>query len=120
MTCGFYVDHVVQVPTAYDKIGFSDVFDVEVHEYSKPPEEGKGFMADFTAYFKKQGAPVENECLDKLVQSIVENFNLSVGGTPYFINLVPPCTYNKKAPCKTCPEGTTDESPMTPGKNCKK
>lgn len=95
--------------------------DVDVREMSKPPENKQGIITEFTTYFTKKGAPPEGECLDKLVTSIVDNFNYSIGGTDYFINdAVPPCTLNPKIPCKTCPEGTTDQAPMTPGKNCTK
>lgn len=85
---------------------------------SKPPDNKNGIITEFTVYFKKANAPPGGECLDKLVMSIVENFNYSVGGTPYYINDIPPCTLTPKTPCKACPEGSTDQSPMTPGKNC--
>lgn len=111
------------MPTAYDKVGLGDtVLDVDVREFSKAPDDEQGVITDFAVYFKKDGAPPTNEeCLDKLITSITENFNYSIGGTPYYINdKVPPCTYIPNRPCKPCPPGTTDQSPMTPGKNCQK
>lgn len=93
---------------------------VEVIEISQPQSGKTGIITECVLHFVKSNAPNYKDAFTFLIKSIVDNFNYSVGGTPLYINNVPPCLLvPSKVLCGKCPDNSVDLYPMVPGSQCK-